>query len=222
MGSRRQARRKRSFTAKDDSAFRVRAHLRRDPRARYDGLPVLASIALLTSLQTAAASGAVSVQAVRLAEAPQSALAAGAGEIVVDGRLDDAAWQQAPPARGFKQREPKEGADATDDTEVRILFDAKTLYVGVLARDAEPDRIIARILERDRLLLSNEGHYRFAGDDAILFLLDPFLDRRSAFVFGTNPNGAEYDALIADEGQSFNTDWRGVWKVAAQRTAEGW
>ena len=183
---------------------------------------MLASVVLLTSLQTAAASGAVSIQAVRIAEAPQSALAAGTGEIVVDGRLDEAAWQQAPPAMGFKQREPKEGADATDDTEVRILFDAKTLYVGILARDAEPDRIIARILERDRLLLANEGRYRFAGDDAVLFLLDPFHDRRSAVVFGTNPNGAEYDALIADESQAFNTDWRAVWKVAAQRTAEGW
>ena len=94
--------------------------------------------------------------------------------------------------------------------------------MGVLARDAEPDRIIARILERDRLLLSNEGRYRFAGDDAVLFLLDPFHDRRNAVVFGTNPNGAEYDALIADESQAFNTDWRAVWKVAAQRTAEGW
>jgi uncharacterized protein DUF5916 len=153
-----------------------------------------------------------------------SAMAAGISpdEIVVDGRLDEPMWQLAPPARGFKQREPKEGADATDDTEVRILFDAKTLYIGILARDSEPDRIIARILERDRLMTANDGRYRFGGDDAVLLLLDPFHDRRSAVVFGTNPNGAEYDALIADESQAFNTDWRGVWKVAAQRTPEGW
>ena len=60
-----------------------------------------------------------------------------------------------------------------------------------------------------------------AGDDAVLLLLDPFLDRRNAFVFGTNPNGAEHDALIADERESFNTDWRGVWRVAAQRVGGG-
>ncbi len=201
-----------------------RPRLRLGPAPRYDGRPVLASLALLTSLQTAvtAPNGTVSVQAVRIAEPPASALAGGAGEIVVDGRLDEAAWQQAPPTSGFKQREPKEGAEATDDTEVRILFDAKTLYVGILARDAEPDRIIARILERDRLLQAREGRYQFGGDDAILFLLDPFHDRRNAFVFGTNPNGAEYDALIADESQNFNADWRGVFKVGAQRTSEGW
>ncbi|HVQ30544.1 MAG TPA: carbohydrate binding family 9 domain-containing protein, partial [Vicinamibacteria bacterium] len=185
---------------------------------------MLVALLLLVSLQSQAPSGGLSVQAVRLAPAPASALAAGMGpdEIVLDGRLDEAVWQLAPPARGFKQREPKEGADATDDTEVRILFDAKTLYIGVLARDSEPDRIIARILERDRLMAASDGRYRFGGDDAILFLLDPFHDRRSAVVFGTNANGAEYDALIADESQSWNTDWRGVWKVAAQRTAEGW
>jgi hypothetical protein len=51
--------------------------------------------------------------------------------------------------------------------------------------------------------------------------LDPFRDRRSAFVFGTNANGAESEALIADESESFNSDWR-AWRVAAQRVPEGW
>ena len=182
---------------------------------------MLALLLLLTSLQAEAPSPpAASVLAVRLPVAPPSALDAGgldASTIVLDGRLDEPGWALAPVQNGFKQREPKEGADATDDTEVRILFDATTLYVGILARDKEPEKVIARIRERDRLLLGADSGYRFAGDDAILLLLDPFRDRRNAFVFGTNANGAEYDALIADESEGFNSDWRGVWRVAALR-----
>src|SRR6185295_16755994 len=47
-------------------------------------------------------------------------------------------------------------------------------------------------------------------------------DRRNAVVFATNPNGAEFDALITDESGAWNADWRGVWTVRAQRVPEGW
>jgi hypothetical protein len=62
----------------------------------------------------------------------------------------------------------------------------------------------------------------FAGDDAIAILFDPFHDSRNAFVFATNPNGAEFDALITDEGAEVNVDWRAVWEVAATRGPDGW
>src|SRR4029453_7357498 len=57
------------------------------------------------------------------------------GEITLDGSLDEAAWQEAPVASGFLQNEPREGQPATFDTEVRVLYDAQGLYVGVFARD---------------------------------------------------------------------------------------
>src|SRR5262249_59681778 len=102
-----------------------------------------------------------------------------------------------------------------------IPSDARPLYVGVLARDAEPQEVIGRILERDRLFEVREGRGSFAGDDAVLLLVDPFHDHRNAMVFGTNPNGAEYDALITDESQAFNQDWRAVWRGAGPRGSGG-
>jgi hypothetical protein len=63
---------------------------------------------------------------------------------------------------------------------------------------------------------------QFGGDDGIALLFDPFHDHRNAVVFATNPNGAEFDALLTDEGREFNINWRGVWEVAAKRTPEGW
>ena len=146
-----------------------------------------------------------------------------ASALRIDGLLDETAWRDAPMASGFRQQEPFEGEPATEVTEVRVLFDDATLYIGILARDRSPDDVIARILQRDQLMSSGfGGSPQFAGDDAVAILFDPFHDHRNGVVFATNPNGAEFDALITDEGREFNVDWRGVWEVAAQRTPEGW
>ena len=92
------------------------------------------------------------------------------------------------------------------------------------AYDSEPDRIVGRILQRDKIMESDPfgGGLQFAGDDAVSILLDPFHDHRSAVVFATNVNGAEFEALIANEGGEVNVDWRGVWEVAATRLSFGW
>ncbi|HET6898857.1 MAG TPA: DUF5916 domain-containing protein [Vicinamibacteria bacterium] len=146
------------------------------------------------------------------------------GELHVDGRLDEPDWARARPAAGFRQREPHEGEPATQPTEVRVLFDARNLYIGVLARDAEPQGIVAHLRQRDTILTPTgfDDSYEFAGDDAVAILLDPFRDKRNAVVFATNPNGAEFDALITDESGAFNAEWRAVWTVRAQRVPEGW
>src|SRR5262245_41578866 len=45
------------------------------------------------------------------------------GRITVDGRFDEAEWQQAEPATDFVQQQPSEGAPATEQSEVRFLYD---------------------------------------------------------------------------------------------------
>ena len=150
-------------------------------------------------------------------------LAAADGPIRLDGRLDETVWQRAPSASGLRQREPDEGAAATEETELRVLHDGRTLYVGVLARDRQPEAAIARILQRDRLMEQDFlGQLRFSGDDAVAIVLDPFHDHRNGVVFATNALGAEFDALVTDEGREVNISWRGIWSVAARRTPEGW
>ena len=145
-------------------------------------------------------------------------------ELRIDGLLDERAWEAAARATGFRQREPLEGDPATERTEVLVLFDDATLYIGIHAHDRSPEEIIARILQRDKIMIVSpfEGVLEFTSDDAIAILFDPFHDHRNGVIFGTNANGAEFDALITDEGREFNVDWRGVWEVAAQRTPEGW
>ena len=129
----------------------------------------------------------------------------------------------APVGSGFRQRDPGDGDPATEATEVRVLYDDDTLYVGIVARDGEPGKVIGRILERDKIMEQGlDNAARFTGDDVVAFTLDPFLDHRNAFLFATNPNGAEFDALVTDERPTLNLEWRGIWRVAAARTKEGW
>jgi hypothetical protein len=144
--------------------------------------------------------------------------------IALDGRLAEPAWRSAQSIAELRQYDPAVGAPATERTEVRVLFDSATLYVGVYAFDAAPNGVIARILARDKVMEVDDfsGQLLFAGDDGIAILLDPFRDQRNAVVFATNANGAEFDAQVTDQGREVNIAWRTVWSVAATRTDSGW
>ena len=145
--------------------------------------------------------------------------------IRIDGRLTEDVWTRFPALTGFRQREPLEGLAATERTEIRIAYDDEALYIAVMAYDSRPDEIVARILQRDKLLKADrfgQAGVTAAGDDVVAILLDPFHDHRNGVLFATNPNGAEFEALITDEGGGLNIDWRGVWEVASARTPDGW
>jgi hypothetical protein len=177
---------------------------------------VIVFLALAVALAAPAARAEDAAEA-RLRAVPAST------PIRVDGLLDEPAWTAAPVASGFRQRDPGDGDPATEQTEVRVLYDGDTLYVGIAARDREPGKVIGRVLERDKVMEQGlDNAARFAGDDVVAFTLDPFHDHRNAFFFATNPNGAEFDALVTDESPTLNVDWRGIWRVAAARSKEGW
>ncbi len=73
-------------------------------------------------------------------------------------------------------------------------------------------RVRASELRRDADLSS---------DDHIQLLIDGFHDRRGAFVFGTNPNGAMWDAQLVGI-DDLNQDWNGIWDVVVTRDSAGW
>ncbi len=135
------------------------------------------------------------------------------GEIKIDGRLDEAAWNEGEAVTGLRQEDPTEGAPASESTEVRILFDDKNLYVGIHAFDSEPARINARELVRDA---------SFTNDDKVEILLDTYHDKRNAFRFAVNPLGVQQDALITDEGRDVNISWDTQWISASHIDGGGW
>ena len=135
------------------------------------------------------------------------------GKIALDGVLDEPGWAQAPLLGEILQREPKPESAASERTEVRVLKDKETLYIGVMCYDSEPNKVVGTQMARDASLEI---------DDSIAILLDTFHDRRNAFYFATNPAGALVDGLIVENQEGINFNWNAIWNVRTKRTAQGW
>src|SRR5262245_12191456 len=132
---------------------------------------------------------------------------------VLDGVLDEPIWRQAPVLTGLRQVEPVEAGEPTEETEVRIVYDEQSLFIGVTCRDRDPSTIRATIMQRDASLQP---------DDSVAIVLDTFHDRRNAFYFSIGAAGGLLDALIAKNGSEFNRNWDGIWDGRARVTSEGW
>lgn len=133
--------------------------------------------------------------------------------IVLDGVLTEDSWSKAEPASRFLQQDPQEGAPASESTEVRVLFDTRHIYIGVLCLDSDPSGLRATELRRDNNL---------DNDDIFEVVLDTFHDRRSGYLFRINPLGTQYDATFTGEGQTVNSNWDEKWDVKTRVTGQGW
>ena len=136
-----------------------------------------------------------------------------AGSVTLDGTLDEPAWAAAPVAKDFIQNDPTEGAPATYDTEVRVVYDDEAIYFGVLARDDQPSLLTISDIKKD---------FNTGTSDGFRVVLDTFADRRNGYQFATNPAGAKWDAQMANEGRENNSNWDGIWEVSARITEIGW
>src|ERR1700730_4425540 len=134
------------------------------------------------------------------------------GNIASDGKLDEPAWQAAPVIDAFTQIYPKQGAQPTDRTEARVLYDDAALYVGIRMFDAHPDSIVAQLARRDA-----SGIY----SDWVHVIIDSYHDRRTAFRLTTNPRGVKKDVYTSNDFNE-DTNWDAVWEVATRIDSLGW
>ena len=202
---------------------------------RFPGLPRLL-IAVLGAVYLASLTVAADVPLPNDGDPPrqadESAPVANAlkveGEPTIDGDvLGDAAYAAAPVITGFVQTRPDDGQPASQRTEIRVVYTATTLFVGVVCYDSDPASIIVAETRRDADLEES---------DSFRMLLDTFNDDQNGFVFGTNPAGIEYDAQVDNDGQGnfvragqgggsiggFNINWDGSWTVATAITESAW
>lgn len=136
-----------------------------------------------------------------------------AGNLHVDGVLDEEAWSNADVIDHLTQADPLEGEPATLRSRVRVIARPTAIAIGIECDDDDPGGIVSYSVRRDAGL-NNEDHVRI--------VLGPFMDGRSGYVFAVNPSGARYDGLIAPGGENDNADWDGIWDAAARRSATGW
>ena len=110
-------------------------------------------------------------------------------EIAVDGALTDSVWQRAALLTGFSQYRPVDGRAAEDSTQVLVWYNSGSVHFGIRAFEAH-GTVKASLADRDRI----------DGEDYVQILLDPFNDRRRAWIFGINPLGVQADGIRTEGG----------------------
>ncbi|MCP4726672.1 MAG: carbohydrate binding family 9 domain-containing protein, partial [bacterium] len=130
---------------------------------------------------------------------------------VLDGRLDDPAWDIVEWESDFTQTKPYEGADPTQRTSFKIVYDDKNLYVAIKAFDTEPEKITRRLSKRDE-----------ENTDRIGLILDSYFDKRTGFFFAVSSVGVKIDGIISQDGKVWDHSYDPVWFVEVDRDETGW
>jgi hypothetical protein len=127
----------------------------------------------------------------------------------IDGRLDEAAWSRATPSADFTQKFPDERKAPSERTEVRVLYDRESIYVGFDCPQRAP--IVARLTRRDRAIEA----------DSVTVSLDSRRSGTAAFEFSINAAGVLSDTLHFNDSDT-STDWDENWEAAVAHTDRGW
>jgi hypothetical protein len=134
-------------------------------------------------------------------------------ELIIDGQLQEPAWNSATIFDDFTEINPIQGRTPSQHTIVKLLYNSSYFYVATICFDNEgKNSIRVPNFKRD-----------FQPDDHDYFgvIIDGFRDRRNAMVFLVNPYGVQRDALTFDD-RFFDPEWDGLWKVRTVRNDSGW
>lgn len=130
----------------------------------------------------------------------------------IDGYGDDDAWKEATAYGGFLQREPTEGAEPTEKTEIKVVYDDEALYFFLMMHDSEPAKLVRRLARRDNLIES----------DYVSIRIDSYHDHQTGAEFTINASGARVDVLQYDDATKEDASWDPVWDVQTRVVAGGW
>ena len=129
----------------------------------------------------------------------------------LDGVMDEEAWLAGGLITDLRQVLPNSGAPPSQRTEIRVLTDGDTLFIGFRCYDTNPEEIVHNRMQRDTF-----PYY----DDRVGITLDTFYSRRNGYFFGTNPNAMRHDVLL--EAENFEVSWDTIWYVETSIDSEGW
>ena len=133
---------------------------------------------------------------------------------VVDGKLDDACWNEAAVAGEFVLYGGK--GNATEPTDARVLWDDSNLYIGMRCFDSDIDKLKKTATERDGLV---------CGDDCVeIFFIppdNPVLAKASAaeryFHIAVNTLGTCWDEIGMNSPERWNAPWTAKTSVHEDR-----
>ncbi len=122
--------------------------------------------------------------------------------ITIDGVLDEKEWaENTSIATGFVQRTPQEGVAPEYQTKVKILYNNRSVYIGAVLIDHEPDKILKQLGNRDDRLNS----------DKFIVAFDTYNKQQDAFIFAVTASGVQSDSRVQDF--TYNTVWNSAVKI---------
>ncbi|MEL6652308.1 MAG: DUF5916 domain-containing protein, partial [Bacteroidota bacterium] len=130
----------------------------------------------------------------------------------IDGVLDEQLWENAISTKGaFIQSAPNNGQASEAISEVMVLYNDYSIYVGARLYDDQPDLIQKELGLRDNLDKNT---------DLFSIGFDPYLNRQNAFLFIVTAAGVQADAYAVPGDEDFN--WNAVWNSAVKISDFGW
>ncbi len=134
--------------------------------------------------------------------------------ITIDGKIDEPVWQTCEVANQFQQQFPFDTAKAKNQTDVRITYDSKAIYISAVCYEKPGKKYIVESLKRD---------FSFKRGDCFNVFIDPYNDKINGFVFGVNPFGAQREGLIENGGNfEANYLWDNKWVSAVVKEMDKW
>jgi hypothetical protein len=133
--------------------------------------------------------------------------------IIIDGKIDETAWQTVTSATNFVMLEPDNGKVISDSkkTEVKILYDNEAIYVAALLYDNEPTKILKEITKRDD----------FGTADRFGVFINGYNDGQQDFRFIVSASDGQADCVASDNTNE-DYSWDAVWKSKSTVTDFGW
>ncbi len=132
-------------------------------------------------------------------------------EIIIDGFLDDEAWSSVDWGGDFVGYIPEFDVEPSQETQFKILYDDKFIYVGIRAFDTEPEKIVKRMSRRDG----------FDGD-FVEINIDSYNDKRTAFSFSACVSGVKGDEYVSNNGNNWDPTWDPIWYLKTSIDDQGW
>lgn len=132
------------------------------------------------------------------------------GKINVDGRLDENDWISAIVADSFVTFSPVPGLKATEDGQIRVLFDNEGFYIGAFLADNDPANIPRQLSQRDEI----------QNTDWFAVILDTYKDGNNGLGFIVSASGVQLDVKYSVYGE--DSGWDAVWESAVTFTEKGW
>jgi hypothetical protein len=135
------------------------------------------------------------------------------GAIKVDGMLNEKDWGEAETVTDFFRMEPRQGGSYLYDTQVKLLYDQKNLYIGAFCEDSLGRKgVRVQDLRRD---------FNWGENDIFLVQLDAQNLRQYCVSFQTTPYGNQRD-LQSFNDNNIDNDWNALWSVRTHRTDSGY